>query len=75
MSGDSVDDAKLMIVETKGKFLENPDTQYKKEVLETLEQRFNESQAEYGAVTVVHGPAKGRFAILFKDDDFQSIWS
>lgn len=75
MPRDSVDDAKLMIVETKGKFLENPDTQYKKEVLGTLEQHFNESQAEYGAVTVVHGPAKGKFAIVFKEDEFATIWS
>ena len=64
MSG-SGGDAELLIVETKGKHLDNPDTDYKRRVLEELEQSFNER----GAVNVTAGPAKGRFRIVFREED------
>ena len=35
-------------------------------MLATLEQRFNEC----GAVTVASGPAKGKFTIVFREEDF-----
>ena len=73
MSGDSSSDAELLIVETKGKFLENPDTSYKEKVLATLEQRFNEGPTECGAVTVADGPAKGQFRIVFGEEDFPPL--
>ena len=66
MSDDSGSDAELLIVETKGRHLDNPDTKYKERVLAELEQRFN----EYGAVNVTAGPAKGRFRIVFREKDF-----
>ena len=67
--------SELLIFETKGKHLDNPDTHYKQKVLTALEQRFNDSQVEYGAVTVASGPAKGRFRIVFGEENFDSIWS
>ena len=66
MSGKAGSEPALLIVETKGKHLDNPDTDYKKNVLATLEQRFNEC----GAVTVASGPAKGKFTIVFREEDF-----
>lgn len=76
MSDESSNSTELLIFETKGEHFENhPDTHYKQKVLAALEQRFNDSQAEYGAVTVASGPAKGRFRIVFEREDFDSIWS
>lgn len=65
----------LLIIETKGKHLDNPDTYYKQKVLAALENTFNQGQTEYGEVKVASGPAKGRFRIVFEDEDFESIWS
>ena len=64
MSG-SGGDAELLIVETKGRHLDNQDTDYKRRVLEELEQSFNER----GAVNVTAWPAKGRFRIVFREED------
>ena len=67
MSGEAGGDAEVLrVVETKGKHLDNPDTEYKKKVLEALEQRYNEC----GAVTVASGPARGTFTIVFKEAEF-----
>ena len=63
---DDPGDAELLIVETKGRHLDNPETDYKKRVLAELEQCFNER----GAVNVTAGPAKGRFRIVFREEDF-----
>ena len=56
----------LRVVETKGKHLDNPDTEYKKKVLAALEQRYNEC----GAVTIASGPARGKFTIVFSKEEF-----
>ena len=69
MSGDD-SDAALLVVETKGEFLDNPDTDYKRRVMAALEDCFNAGQAEYGAVRVAEGPARGRFSIVFREQDF-----
>ncbi len=66
MSDDTADDPALFIVETKGQHLDNPDTEYKRRVLDALEQRFN----EYGKVTVASGPVRGNFSIVFRESDF-----
>ena len=63
-------DPVLLVDETKGAFLDNPDTDYKRQVMETLQDCFNTGQAEYGAVRVAEGPARGRFRIVFREQDF-----
>ena len=56
----------VLIFETKGENLRgNPDTEYKKKVLETLERTFN-----CGTMTVQTGPAKGTFRLVFNDRNF-----
>ena len=72
MSDKPASDPALLIVETKGKHLDNPDTAYKKLVLDALEQRFNDGPAECGEVTVADGPARGKFTIVFREEDFAS---
>ena len=51
-----------MIYETKGTYLDNPDTEYKKKVFEKLEDAFN-----CGTVTVQGHRLRGKFQIVFED--------
>ena len=55
----------LLVFETKGAHLDNSDTEYKKQVLKTLEGAFN-----CGAMTVRDGPAKGVFRLVFDEKEF-----
>ena len=56
----------VLVFETKGAHLrDNPDTEYKQRVLETLQDAFN-----CGTMTVRDGPAKGTFRLVFSPDEF-----
>lgn len=56
----------VLVFETKGAHLrDNPDTDYKQRVLETLQDAFN-----CGTMTVRDGPAKGTFRLVFSPDEF-----
>ena len=56
----------VLVFETKGEHLRgNPDTEYEKQVRETLERTFN-----CGTMTVQTGPAKGTFRLVFNDRIF-----
>ena len=65
LGGGSADRPCLFLFETKGRHLDNPDSAYKRRVLDTLEGAF-----DCGAMTVEHGPAKGFFRLLFDKDEF-----
>ncbi len=56
----------VLVFETKGAHLKNnPDTDYKQKVLETLQNAFNA-----GSMTVKEGPAKGTFRLVFNEEEF-----
>lgn len=56
----------LLVFETKGEHLrDNPDTDYKRRVLETLQNAYN-----CGTMTVREGPAKGTFRLVFNKEEF-----
>ena len=56
----------VLVFETKGEHLrDNPDTDYKERVLETLQEAFN-----CGTMTVRDGPAKGTFRLVFNESEF-----
>ena len=56
----------LLVFETKGEHLrDNPDTDYKRRVLETLQNAYN-----CGTLTVREGPAKGTFRLVFNKNEF-----
>ena len=56
----------VLVFETKGEHLrDNPDTDYKQRVLETLQNAFN-----CGTMTVRDGPAKGVFRLVFSQNEF-----
>lgn len=59
------DRTELLVFETKGGHLENPDADYKQQVLATLQNAFN-----CGTMTVREGPAKGVFRLLFSEAEF-----
>ena len=61
----AADRRRLLVFETKGAHLDNPDTGYKKRVLDALQGAFN-----CGTMTVRHGPAKGVFRLLFDEEEF-----
>lgn len=64
----------VLIFETKGEHLrDNPDTCYKQQVLETLQNAFNEKGIAAGTMTVREGPAKGDFRLLFDEHEFPKI--
>ena len=65
LGGGSADRPCLFLFETKGRHLENPDSDYKRRVLDTLEGAF-----DCGAMTVEDGPAKGFFRLVFDKDEF-----
>ena len=56
---------RALVFETKGKHLDNPETDYKRRVLETLQNAFN-----CGMMTVQSGPAKGTFRLVFNEAEF-----
>ena len=60
----------VLVFETKGGHLDNPDTAYKRKVLETLENAFN-----CGTMTIREGPARGTFRIVFSEDEFPAALS
>ena len=62
----------LLVFETKGQHLDNPDTRYKQEVLETLQNAFN---FNCGTMTVREGPAKGTFRLVFRETEFPAALS
>lgn len=62
----------LLVFETKGAHLiGNPDTEYKKRVLETLENAYNTA----GTMEVCDGPARGTFRLIFSQEEFPTALS
>ena len=57
----------VLVFETKGKHLDNPETDYKRRVLETLQNAYS-----CGTMTVRDGPAKGTFRLVFSESEFPS---
>ena len=56
----------VLVFETKGEHLrDNPDTEYKQKVLDTLQRAFNA-----GSMTIKDGPAKGTFRLVFNENEF-----
>ena len=64
MAGETDGKPHVLVFETKGAHLQNPDTDYKRRVLETLENTFN-----CGTMTIREGPAKGTFRIVIGESD------
>ncbi len=68
MGGEPDGKSHILVIETKGAHLRgNDDTDYKRKVLETLQNAFN-----CGTMTVSDGPAKGMFHLVFSDEDFSA---
>ena len=66
MGGETEGKPHVLVFETKGEHLRgNPDTDYKKQVLDTLENAFN-----CGTMTVRDGPARGTFKLVFSENEF-----
>ena len=65
MGGETDGKPHVLVFETKGKHLDNPDTDYKRRVLETLQNAYN-----CGTMTVLDGPAKGTFRLVFNEAEF-----
>ncbi len=65
MGGETDGNPHVLVFETKGKHLDNPDTDYKRRVLETLQNAYN-----CGTMTVRDGPAKGAFRLVFNQEGF-----
>ena len=66
MAGSTAGKPHFLVFETKGEHLSgNPDTEYKRRVLETLEGAFNA-----GRMRVCDGPAKGTFRLVFSEEEF-----
>ena len=66
MGGKTEGKPQVLVFETKEEHLrDNPDTDYKQRVLETLENAFN-----YGRMTIKDGPAKGTFRLVFNEAEF-----
>ena len=66
MGGETAGKPHVLVFETKGEHLRNnPDTDYKHRVLETLENAFN-----CGTMTLRDGPAKGTFRLVFNEGQF-----
>ena len=64
----------VLVFETKGEHLRgNPDTCYKQQVLETLQNAFNEKGIAAGTMTVRKGPAKGTFRLVFSESEFPKL--
>ena len=56
---------RLLVFETKGRHLDNPETAYRKHVFEVLE-----NTLDCGTMTVTDGPAKGVFRLVFDEAEF-----
>ena len=68
MSGEDDGRPSIFVYETKGPHMQgSDDTDYKRRVLEALEEAFN-----YGTMTVRGGPAKGVFRMVFSEEEFSS---
>ncbi len=66
MGGDVDGKPQVLVFETKGEHLrDNPDTDYKQRVLETLQNAFN-----CGTMIIKEGPAKGTFRLVFNEAEF-----
>ena len=66
MAGRNGSQPHVLVFETKGEHLKgNPNTDYKQNVLETLQNAFNA-----GSMTVKEGPAKGTFRLIFNEHEF-----
>ena len=67
MAGSAAGKPHVLVFETKGEHLRgNPDTAYKRRVLETLEGAFN----AVGTMEICDGPAKGTFRLVFSEAEF-----
>ena len=67
MAGSTAGKPHILVFETKGEgFSGNPDTEYKRKVLETLEGAFN----AVGTMEICDGPAKGTFRLVFSEEEF-----
>ena len=67
MASRAGDPSHVLVFETKGRHLrDNPDTDYKRRVLDTLEGAFN-----CGRMVVRDGPARGTFRLIFDEVEFQ----
>ncbi len=70
MAGETSGVPQLLIFETKGEhLLGNPDTEYKRKVLKTLEGAFNTA----GTMRVCDGPAPSIFQLVFSEHEFDEI--
>ena len=66
MGGETEGKPHVLVFETKGEHLRgSPDTDYKRRVLDTLQDAFN-----CGTMTVRDGPAKGTFKLVFSESEF-----
>ena len=71
MGGETEGKPHVLVFETKGEHLRgNPDTDYKRRVLDTLQDAFN-----CGTMTVRDGPAKGTFRLVFNEAEFPAALS
>ena len=69
MGGKTEGKPQVLVFETKGEHLrDNPDTDYKQRVLETLQNAFN-----CGTMTIKEGPAKGTFRLVFNEAEFPGV--
>ena len=72
MGGETHGIPHVLVFETKGAHLSgNPDTEYKKRVLETLEGAYNSA----GAMKICEGPARGTFRLIFSHHEFPAALS
>ena len=70
LGGHNSDEGHVLLFETKGEHLKgHDDTEYKRRVLEILEESFN-SGTNHGNFTIGDGPAKGTFRLIFNEADF-----
>ena len=71
MGGETEGKPHVLVFETKGEHLQgNEDTDYKRRVLDTLQDAFN-----CGTMTVRDGPAKGTFRLVFSEAEFPAALS
>ena len=71
MGGETEGKPHVLVFETKGEHLrDNPDTDYKRSVMDTLQNAFN-----CGTMTVRDGPAKGTFRLVFSEAEFPAALS
>ena len=72
MGGETRGKPHLLLFETKGAHLKgNPDTEYKRRVLETLQDAYNSA----GEMKICDGPARGSFRLIFTQNEFPAALS